>query len=491
MLKKLSILLVSSTIIFSTHAQNIIDAVRYSFNPLQGSARMEAMGGAFGALGADPSANQINPAGYGQYSSSVIGLTGNYNIVNSHGIYDNNDLLTKKGNFKTPNISAIFTSDISKGNKGFLYQQFGFSYNRIGNFTVDKRFQGRNAISLIDNFALAGQGLEPNYLPPFTTLLAWNTYAIDLIDINNPTGGYQANLMEGDVMNQQRTIHTKGGMGDFSINYSLNYLNKLFFGLNLAVRNINYKEEYEHFEKTDPTSIALIDSFNYSYALQTKGAGFNLKLGVIYTPIRELRLGLSYHMNTFYSLKDKWTADMVTYRQDGIFTIPTEYQPFGDYKYRYRTPGKLIASVATTLFEKAAIDMDIELVNYKGNKYSSTSDIMYDPEPNNYLYQNQEIKDNLKTVVNIRLGGEMVFARKFFVRAGFAYYAQPYKKIVNLSNKDNFVYSAGVGVKLGGFNIDLTYKYQSNQYDYFAYAQSMATFKESNNYVVASFSYRF
>jgi hypothetical protein len=44
-------------------AQDITDAVRYSMDDIQGTARFRAMGGAFGALGGDMSAVNINPAG--------------------------------------------------------------------------------------------------------------------------------------------------------------------------------------------------------------------------------------------------------------------------------------------------------------------------------------------------------------------------------------------------------------------------------------------
>ena len=44
------------------NAQSLQDAHRYSQNGLEGSARYTAMGGAFGAVGGDFSAFNINPA---------------------------------------------------------------------------------------------------------------------------------------------------------------------------------------------------------------------------------------------------------------------------------------------------------------------------------------------------------------------------------------------------------------------------------------------
>lgn len=46
-----------------TQAQNYTDALRYSTEELTGTARFKAMSGAFGALGGDPSAININRQG--------------------------------------------------------------------------------------------------------------------------------------------------------------------------------------------------------------------------------------------------------------------------------------------------------------------------------------------------------------------------------------------------------------------------------------------
>ena len=61
-MKKLNLIFIG---IFATsliNAQDISDAIRYSQNEVQGTARFRALSGAFGALGGDMSAVNINPA---------------------------------------------------------------------------------------------------------------------------------------------------------------------------------------------------------------------------------------------------------------------------------------------------------------------------------------------------------------------------------------------------------------------------------------------
>ena len=62
------------TMAFS-YGQDITDAVRFSNDNVQGSARFKAMSGAFGALGGDLSAVSINPAGSAFFNNSYASVT--------------------------------------------------------------------------------------------------------------------------------------------------------------------------------------------------------------------------------------------------------------------------------------------------------------------------------------------------------------------------------------------------------------------------------
>ena len=60
----------------ATYAQDIFDALRYSYPSISGSARIQAIGGTNISLGGDISSAFINPAGLGQFKTNEI-------IVNS------------------------------------------------------------------------------------------------------------------------------------------------------------------------------------------------------------------------------------------------------------------------------------------------------------------------------------------------------------------------------------------------------------------------
>lgn len=468
-------------------SQDVIDLVRYSNLQLQGSARFEAMGGSFGALGSDISSSLINPAGYGRYSSSQFGIGFNYNNIRNTSDFQNQSTLSKKNVFKPSNVGFVIANDVSHKNKGFLYNQIGFSYNRVDNFTNRIEYNGRMLNSLLDVFAGSAYLYATNELPPFTSQLAYTTNAI----YANIDGSYSPRLSQTDTMNHTRIISTKGGVSEYTFSYSTNYLNRLYFGINWGIRAARYTEDYTHKESQYGGPITSIDSFEYIYHLETRGNGNNFKIGIIYLPVQQLRLGLSLHTPTYYSLKDAWSADMNMIRNDTLYGIVSGKTPTGDYKYRLRTPAKVIGSLAYVFGTRGSINIDVEYIDYSKANLKSTNDPVYAPEPNEYRYQNEEASQILKPVLNIRVGGEMVIQTQYYVRAGFAYYPQPYESNVSAGTKAGTTISFGGGIKLGSNSIDLAYKIQSKNFNYYAFDVSKTSINSNTNGLILSYSVNF
>ena len=65
------------------HAQNEADVLRYGWVAPLGSSRTVAMGGAFGALGADLGSMGINPAGLGLYRRGDLAIATGLNSANT------------------------------------------------------------------------------------------------------------------------------------------------------------------------------------------------------------------------------------------------------------------------------------------------------------------------------------------------------------------------------------------------------------------------
>jgi long-subunit fatty acid transport protein len=121
------------------------------------------------------------------------------------------------------------------------------------------------------------------------------------------------------------------------------------------------------------------------------------------------------------------------------------------YTYDMQTPWKAIFSIATVLGQKAIISLDYELNNYKSAKFSD-NDGNYD-----YTAINQDIDAYLTNTHNVRFGAEYRANSLFSLRAGYAYWASPYRH--SNAGKIQSI-SGGFGLNFGSFYCDAAYVYQ-------------------------------
>jgi|TARA_R110000737_G_scaffold161270_2_gene189160 long-subunit fatty acid transport protein len=463
--------LVLSNFVFG---QGDADLFRYSKTDIQGGARFEAMGGAFGALGADLSSSQINPAGFGRFSNSQITSALGYTNISNSLLYKGITTKTTDNLFKLNTLGFVFVVDESAKQEGFLYSQFGFGYNKLQNYTNSIRYEGSQFESLLDGFAANANGISEGdlfYRQPFSSFLAYWTYAI------NPTtpgaSSYEANLSNTGNQYHKRQVDTKGGMNEYYFSYSTNYLNTLYFGGNIGIRTIRYDESVQHQEQTLDTLGTDMRSFNYDYHLNTRGSGFNLKLGAIYLPQDNIRLGLAFHSATYYTLTDKTDADMVTVLANETNTVPDSLKPFGDYNYRLRTPPKIVGSVAYIFGTHGCISVDVEYVNYRWANLRSTKDVE-NYQTYDFTNENATAKALLKHALNVRLGGELVLNSIFFVRGGMRFSGNAYNSVIGVETGIDKSYSAGLGYKRGNLAMDISYRYSSVSRKYTAFFNSSA-----------------
>lgn len=481
--KKVSFFIFSTATSFTLLSQNVNDVVRFSNIQMQGTARFESMGGSFGALGADLSSALVNPAGYGRYSSSQFGAGLNFNNIQNTATFQGVNTETSRTPVRPANIGIVFANDVSHKNNGLLFTQIGFTYNRVDNFTNRVGYKGKLFTSLSDIFANEGYGLTPEQLPTYSSALA---YASGAIKKNGD--GYQSLLTIDDTSFQKRNINSKGGVSEYTFTFSGNYLNKLYFGINWGIRTARFDEKYTHYETLDANSLSALDSFNYSYNLKTKGNGSNFKIGIIYLPVSSVRLGLALHTPTYYKMRDDWSASMQTFLTNNSVAVSA---PIANYSYRLRSPGKIVGSAGFVFGTRGSVNIDLEYLNYAWGNLKSTKDPTYEPEPNNYRYQNEEIDQLLRSVLNVRVGGEMVFQGQYFLRGGFAYYPQPYKTEFADGTKAATSYSVGGGIKFNRSSIDLAYKIQSKNYNYYAFAESRTAIKSISQGLILSYSINF
>src|SRR5690606_10475074 len=95
----------------SAQELNPTDAVRIGLQQISGSARFNAMGGAFGALGADASAIQINPAGSALFNYNNFSFSGNLQIQKNQSIFNSSISDAKEKDLNLNNFGVTFVID--------------------------------------------------------------------------------------------------------------------------------------------------------------------------------------------------------------------------------------------------------------------------------------------------------------------------------------------------------------------------------------------
>ena len=127
------ILIVSLTSIFFGFGQNISDALNYSSDSYQGTARFNSMSGAFGALGGDLSAISINPAGSAVYNNGHFSVSfGSDNKANQATLLNASNNFDKK-NITLNQIGGVITFENLDKGMNWSKISIGLTYNQTKN----------------------------------------------------------------------------------------------------------------------------------------------------------------------------------------------------------------------------------------------------------------------------------------------------------------------------------------------------------------------
>jgi len=475
-------------------AQNEADVLRYSTTDVFGSARFEAMAGSFGGLGADISAMQINPAGMGRFSSSSVTMSFNNSVLSNQASYNSLETASRHNKFTLSSGGVVLTTDLTQKNVGRRYSQVTLGYTRLKSFSNSIRYEGQNFYSLLDVFANNGAGIDPLDIydaRPFTTGLAYDVFALDYDGMSQE---YVSRLTMGD-MYHNRQIDTDGGIGEFHIGYSENYQNTFYYGASLGIRRVKYDENYNHNERLLDTMGTSLRSFDYRYEQYSSGTGLNLKLGVLYLPTEQIRVGLAFESPTVIGMKEEWTANMTAMHSDGLKSVMDEYVPKGKFEYRVKTPMKLRASFAYILGMRGAVNIDFEMSRLPGGELRPSSEFQASASTYTFDLENDEVSLQYRTILNTRIGVEYMILPDLFLRGGLAILPQPYKKSIGNVTLPNMTYSGGIGWENRRFFIDLSYRVLTLSSDYYAFdpskMENRADFKTNVHNIVMTAGLKF
>lgn len=468
----------------TAYAQDETDALRYSRLTTGGSARIQAIGGAVGALGGDITSLSVNPAGIGLFKTNDFSVTpGLFSWKNNAG-YLGTSATDSKSNFNLTNLGAIFAINKQAGSQsGWQNFTIGLAVNRLANFNSNMLVAGANKTSSWSEKYIEELGTtDPNAAAqnyPFGPSLALNTYLLDPVyNSNGQLTGYSSNVFTTTGTNQQNNVSTSGGINEFSLGIAGNYGDKFYIGGDLNLPSIKY-DRTNYFSEIATQPSSSFQSFNVTETLSTTGAGINGKFGVIYRLADNLRIGGAFHTPTLYSMSDTYTTGMTTNTASYKGTMTQNSSDLtngypGQYKYKLVTPWHAVASISY-LFgtnpdvkeQKGFISLDYEYVDYAATHFQFDKSNPGDAQQESSV--NSSISSIYKGASNIRLGGELKF-NILAVRAGIAWYGNPYQSSYTTVDGSRFLYSAGLGVRNKGMYAALTYVYTAGKDIYYPYS---------------------
>ena len=476
----------------TSFAQNEDDALRNSLIFFGGTARNMGTAGALTAMGADFSNASQNPAGLARFTKSNVSFSQNLELPSVTASFYGNENNEFKASYNFSNISYVkaYTLQPEKFNNWYSVQ-LGIGMNRIKSFNEEFRYEGQADSSILHSFIRDATGTPQAYIyddHPFTAGLAYDVFAIDPGGVD---GEYTTAFQNG-MATHERSINRKGGITEFNVfTLSGNYANKLLLGCSFNFLLNRYTETLVHSETYDDASNWL-NSINYTGRLDIGGKGINVKIGGIYMPTDNIRIGLSAETPTYYWMNDYWTNNMSAQTDDGGKYVASGNVPTGSYQYNLKVPGRARMSLAYVLPKFGSIGAEVEYVDYGNSKFRSRSNSL---SPYSFSAENTQIDNIYKPAVNAKIGLEARINKQLYLRSGFAYYTSSYNKSSGNSLSPNLFVTGGAGYNFGLIYLDMAYVLQSSKKTYYAYdptlngSRSELNFK--NSQVLISVGARF
>lgn len=485
-------------------AQDTYESARLLGSDLNGTARYVGMGGAMDALGAEISTISTNPAGIGLFRHSTASL--------SFGFVSQQDAQKFDGKSKTTmsfdQIGFVYSSRLSRSS----FINFAFNFHKSKNFnqilSAANSLKGCSQNGL--TYAKAENGVyyfDTNYQDEAMGYYSpnnrsWAFSEADYMNANVLNCDVEKHLLDPDadwVYYNAADAYTfdrahRGWINNFDFNVSGNANDRVYWGITVGVKDVNYRGHSEYAETLVDKNDNPIGAVAISDDRRIKGTGLDVTAGVIFRPSEEspFRIGLAVSTPTWYDLTSSNDTYMLNNSSAGYWDDGQSHQ---DYDFKFYTPWKFGLSLGHTIGTQLALGIGYEFSDYttSTNRVNKGDTYWYDDYGYSPSYTDEAMKDNtnksLKGVHTIRVGAEYKPVSDFAIRLGYNYVSSPYEEnglrdmtiespgvsyasttdYVNW--KDTHRITCGVGYKVSGFNIDLAYQYNMTKGDFHPFQQ--------------------
>ena len=473
----------------TANAQNEIDILRYSYQEALGSTRTMAMGGAFGALGADLASLNGNPAGIGMYRRGDAGVTTGFASkkakINVNGQIGNANQLA--GSTTNLGIALSYPSV----NPDWPVTTLAITNTRRANFNEKIEIEDASLdASLLDAFLAEAMGTVPPDLydrAPFTSNLAWETYLLDPHPNNDPTA-YISAIPEGGAY-ATKTIERSGRLNETNIGLGSGLNERLYIGASIGIVDVEFEETSVHKERPRQDSLALSE-WEFQEMLAVEGSGINLKVGATLVVTDWLRAGLAYHTRSRITFTDEYSTTVRS-----AFTTGETYDynsPFNRLEYVIFTPSRLIASAAFIMGKAGIVSADYERVDYGTGTLNASA--FSGPSAYDFAAENAAAADLYGESHIARVGCEFRVQRAWRIRAGASFETSPFTQAADvLADANRYTGSMGFGYRTEDWYFAGTYRRSVYQNDIYLFSPDLldaGRMQKTHGMVVATVGFR-
>ena len=528
-------------------AQSAFDAYSLSQTELRGTARFMSMGGAFTALGGDLSTLTQNPAGIGVYRRSEIGVTLDISPRSLSAATSTDIMKSSSTPVSCNNFGYVGSVNLSGLMNTFSW---GATYNRVASF--NRRFGAFNGAipTSLSNYVAyyTPSSVDPGYMDfvgaynpyldsniDWMSIMGYNAGMISYSD-KNDGGGYSGIWQPGSVGESYVDVYERGYVDEYSIDFGGNIANTVMWGIGFGITDLQYSRSYFYEEYADKARVPKADSkgnltnetapgegyFNIDNYRAVNGNGFNLKVGLIFKPINEIRIGVAFHTPTWYTFRNSNNAYYeYEYEYQDATSPLSDYNPvdgYGNtaesyYNFRVNSPWKFMVGAAAVLGSSAIISADYELQSF--NSMSVSNQYGYAGYVADNIV-NDDINRYFKAANIFRIGAEYRVTPSFSVRAGYNYSSTACKEeVLNgaevandarilestdpsyTMNRGTNAFSLGLGYRYKIFYIDAAYVHGNRKSTFKPYSNFGNTvapevaLTENTNSVVFSLGFKF
>ena len=474
-------------------AQDTYESARLLGSDLNGTARYVGMGGAMDALGADISTISTNPAGIGLFRHTTASLS--FGLQSQQGVEKFDGL--NKTVMSFDQIGVIFSTRVSRNS----FINFGFNYHKSKNF--DQILSAANAMRDCSQNGLtyykAEKGLYEFDKNKSGDVIGWEPKTDYRSQIYSQADYMNANALLLDPQDGKYYYNDanayefdrahRGWIADYDFNLSGNHHDRIFWGVTVGIKSVNYKGYSEYAEQL-VDSKGVCGSVAYADERKIKGTGVDIKAGVIFRPIEEspFRIGLSVSTPTFYNLTSSNSSMMLNNTPYGSWDTGQSNE---SYDFYYYTPWKFAASLGHTIGSNIALGFGYEYSDYGAsqNRIIDGYDYYNNAESSTDQLMKRNTEKVLKGVHNLKAGIEFKPDPALAIRFGYNFVSGAYDSkgvrdmtinspgvmyasTTDYTNwKDTHRVTCGLGYKAGPVNIDLAYQFSNTKGDFYPVQQ--------------------